>query len=201
MNTEFYIPTIHVVKDGVSIELLVKTCIDAVLIDEHTKLSDKLVEMVNAINNKAKREDVTAEIEAAINKLIGGAPETYDTLKEISEYISEHEDFIKALNAIIDGKVNQEDLDTLDEAMNTLKSTVEGFGKLANKDRISESDLDDALVYKLNTVSEGNHYHPNIDVLNGVTAEKVAEWDKKITVSATQPENMTAGDVWFQIIE
>lgn len=50
-------------------------------------------------------------------------------------------------------------------------------GALANKDIISESDLDSALAEKVNAASEGNHSHSNKTVLDGITSAKVSAWD------------------------
>ena len=50
-------------------------------------------------------------------------------------------------------------------------------GALANKNTVSESDLDSALAEKVNAASEGNHSHLNKDVLDGITADKVSAWD------------------------
>lgn len=52
-------------------------------------------------------ENVDGKISAAIDALIGGAPATYDTLKEIADYISSHEDVVTALNAAIGNKVDK----------------------------------------------------------------------------------------------
>ena len=51
-------------------------------------------------------------------------------------------------------------------------------GALAKKNVVSESDLDNALVEKVNSASEGNHSHTNKSVLDGITSTKVSNWDK-----------------------
>ena len=50
-------------------------------------------------------------------------------------------------------------------------------GALANKDTVSESDLDSALAEKVNAAAEGNHSHSNKTVIDGITAAKVSAWD------------------------
>ena len=57
------------------------------------------------------------------------------------------------------------------------KATDIPTGALADKDIISESDLDSALAEKVNTAAEGNHSHSNKTVLDGITAAKVTAWD------------------------
>lgn len=94
--------------EGVITELMIKTQTDNVYLDDGvTTLSAKIAEIVAAVNLRAKSTDVTAEISAAIDALISGAPSTYDTLKEIADYISSHENVVTALNAAIGSKVDK----------------------------------------------------------------------------------------------
>lgn len=57
------------------------------------------------------------------------------------------------------------------------KATDIPTGALADKDEVSESDLDSALAAKVNAAAEGNHSHSNKTVLDGITAAKVTAWD------------------------
>lgn len=68
-------------------------------------LTSILAEMAKQIDGEA----VDTKISAAISELIGGAPETYDTLKEIADYIATHEDAAAALDAAIGNKVDKVD--------------------------------------------------------------------------------------------
>lgn len=72
-------------------------------------LSAALTSILAEIAKQIDGEDVDAKISAAISELIGGAPETYDTLKEIADYIATHEDAAAALNAAIGAKVDKEE--------------------------------------------------------------------------------------------
>lgn len=56
--------------------------------------------------------DMKTAISTAKSELIGGAPETYDTLKEIADYISAHASVETALNGAIGKKADKEYLDT-----------------------------------------------------------------------------------------
>ena len=58
-----------------------------------------------------------ASASAAKAELIGGAPETYDTLKEIADYIAEHSSVETALNAAIGKKADKTALDSLSASM------------------------------------------------------------------------------------
>lgn len=182
--------------EGVLTELMVKTDADNVYIDENTTVAAKLSEIIASLNLRAKSEDVTAEIQAAINALIGGAPETYDTLKELADYIATHEDVVDALNAAIGDKASK-------DTVTAIQNTINGLGALSKKDKVSEADLEKAVQDKLNAASQGNHSHANKAVLDGITGAKVAEWDgkSKVHVQATRPADLKNGDVWIQTVE
>ena len=81
-------------------------------------------------------ETVSGLISDAIDALIDGAPATYDTLKEISDWIATHQDEYAALIAAIAGKVDK----------------VEGK-------ELSSNDFTDALLTKLNGIeANANNY-------------------------------------------
>lgn len=61
-------------------------------------------------NETYTQEEVIAAINNRINELVNGAPETFDTLKEIADYIAEHEEISKTLNEAIGNKANKADL-------------------------------------------------------------------------------------------
>lgn len=186
---------LHALIEGVLVELMVKTQADNVYIDDSTTLAAKLAEMVTAINLRAKCTDVTAEINQAIADLIDGAPETYDTLKELSDYIATHEDVVTAINAAIGNKADK-------SSVEALQTTINALGSLAKKNIVSESDLDDALKKKINDASGANHAHSNKAVLDGITADKVSKWDCKgrLLIGATKPADMLPTDLWAQIV-
>lgn len=75
--------------------------------EDSTLLSTKLAEMVAAINLREKSTDVDSKIQAAIDALVDGAPATYDTLKEISDYLSTHNDEYTALVQTVANKVDK----------------------------------------------------------------------------------------------
>lgn len=210
---------------GVLKDLMVKTTADQVFIDDSTTLAAKLTELVNALDGKAAaththaQADVTGledaltarptteamntAISTAISGLINGAPETYDTLKEIADYIDAHQDVVDALNASIGSKADASVVATLQETVTAIKAVTDSLGALATKDSVVESDLDEALKAKINAAAEGNHSHDNKTVLDGITADLVTAWNGKSTTyySATQPIGLAEGDLWVQLID
>ena len=210
---------------GVLKDLMVKTTADQVFIDDSTTLAAKLTELVSALDGKAAashthaQADVTgledaltarptteamnAAISTAISGLINGAPETYDTLKEIADYIDAHQDVVDALNASIGSKADASVVATLQETVKAIKTVTDSLGALATKDSVAESDLDEALKAKINAAAEGNHSHDNKTVLDGITADLVTAWNGKSAIyySATQPIGLAEGDLWVQLID
>lgn len=210
---------------GVLKDLMVKTTADQVFIDDSTTLAAKLTELVNALDGKAAaththaQADVTGledaltarptteamntAISTAISGLINGAPETYDTLKEIADYIDAHQDVVDALNASIGSKADASVVATLQETVTAIKTVTDSLGTLATKNSVVESDLDEALKAKINAAAEGNHSHDNKTVLDGITADLVTAWNGKSAIyySATQPIGLAEGDLWVQLID
>lgn len=194
--------------EGAVVDLMVKTKVDNVFVDDTTTLAAKLSEVITSLNAKATQEALTdglnarptteemnAAITAAITDLVNGAPEAYNTLKELADAIAENDNVMDALTAAIGNKADA-------ATVASLQATVNALGSLANKSSVSESDLDDALKEKVNAASQGNHSHGNKDVLDGITSDKVAAWDGKgkFYAQASKPANLTANDLWAQII-
>lgn len=70
-------------------------------------------------------------------------------------------------------------------------------GALANKNQVSEGDLDPALAEKVNAASEGNHSHANKDVLDGITSAKVQKWDaaQANVIEAITSDTLEVGEI------
>lgn len=208
--------------NGVLKDLIVGTDVTMVTVDENTTLEAKLVELSAALDGKAAsththaQGDVTgledaltarpttdamnSAISAAISNLIGGAPETYDTLKEIADYIASHQEVVDALNAAIGNKADKSTVNTLQALVDGIKSTVDGLGTLATKNTVAETDLDDALKQKIANISV------NAGTLNELTeavrdTRAVANSKSTIYYSATQPQNLAEGDMWVQLVD
>lgn len=78
-------------------------------------------------------------------------------------------------------------------------------GALANKNIVSESDLDKSLAEKVNAASDGNHSHLNKDALNEITIDKISKWDNSLDSAKeytdTQIASIPTPDVSGQINE
>ncbi|MCI8876486.1 MAG: hypothetical protein HFI77_10760 [Lachnospiraceae bacterium] len=96
----------------------------------------KSAETKNAEDIEEVSSGLTSEINNKISDLIGGAPETLDTLKEIADAIAENETIVDALNEAIGKKVNIDDFNTqitslgksVAEGKQLLAATLSGWG-------------------------------------------------------------------------
>ncbi len=166
------------------VELMVKTGVENVYMEDgSTKLSEKLAEMATSLGETVTEETMNSAISTAIDNLIAGAPGTYDTLKEIADYIAAHEEVTTALNAAIGNKVDK----------------VEG------KD-LSTNDYTTEEKNKLAGIAEGAQVNVIEQIkVNGsaqsVSGKAVDLAMPVIYAQADQPENLKEGDLWFQIVE
>lgn len=99
--------------NNVITDIMVKTGADNVVVNSttgellSTRLTQIATDISNAVAGGVTLTQVDARVNAAIDNLIDGAPEAYNTLKEISDYISSHQDVVDALNAAIGNKVDK----------------------------------------------------------------------------------------------
>lgn len=75
----------------------------AITVADAVLMSDKDGETQNI------RDFIVEYVTGKIDELIGGASGTYDTLKEIEDYISEHQDVAEAMNAAIGDKLSKKE--------------------------------------------------------------------------------------------
>lgn len=148
-------------------DLMVKTVTDQVYNSDDSKNLTQILEELNtAISGKASDADLT-ELEAKFNNLITDAPEAYDTLKEISEYIASHQSEYQALLTLAGNKVDK----------------VDGKG-------LSTNDFTDELYQKLNELYDKATLDSKFDSLTSrVSALEMA--------SGGDPTEITAADVKY----
>lgn len=161
---------------------------------------------ISVLNGEAIIEgSVKKTVSDEIAKVIAGAPESFDTLKEVSDWIATHGQDAAEMNSAI--LALQNILDGIGDAESGEKATVvayvtEAIAALNIGDYAKASDLT-ALAGRVTTLEGTTHTHANKDlldtytqtevnladavakkhnhanqsVLDGVTSEKVAAWD------------------------
>ncbi len=159
---------------------------------QEVTLSSALTSIIAEISNTSNGTSVDEKISAAISELIGGAPETYDTLKEIADYIADHEEVATALNQAIGTKVDK----------------VEGKG-------LSAEDFTSALKAKLEampaiTASQVEEWNGKADkTLASASANGLMSKEDKARLDSLRsvrfgtdiPADLKDGELFVQVVE
>ena len=178
----------------------------------HTHAQADVTGLADALTARPTTEAMNTAISTAISGLINGAPETYDTLKEIADYISTNETAMDALNEAIGKKANK--ATTLEgygitdsmtatqinkaiqdalaaatggESAADVKVALDNY-KSSNDTRVKAIE-DDYLKAADKTALQGN-----IDA-----AKEIANAKSKIYYSATEPAGLAEGDLWVHL--
>lgn len=162
---------------GKSVRTIANEELAAQLIGENAKESlDTLAEIATWIQSHPDDASAMNEAIVALQNQLKGIDAGEGTVKK---YI---DDAITALNIgqyalAADLTALAARVTTAEGKITALEESVNGLGDMAQKDIVTESDLDSALAEKVNAAAEGNHSHANKAVLDGITAEKVSAWD------------------------
>lgn len=154
-------------------------------------LSEALAEILASINALPTSEGVINTVTTEIAKVVDGAPESFDTLKEIATYIEEHQEVVDTLNAAIGNKVDK----------------VEGKG-LSTEDFTTalKNKLDNLPVISAEDVESWNNKATK-DVATTTTAGLMSAADKTrldgirgVRVGSTVPDDMQDGELFVQLV-
>ena len=105
-------------------DIFVKTSTDNVVIDKDgTLLSDYLVNVV-------LKDDLESAIQNLKSEIVGGAPEVYDTLKEIADYIKSHGDITEAITKAVNDKADQSQVDEIANSLQTLSQSITNMSRI-----------------------------------------------------------------------
>ena len=142
-----------------------------------TSIPSKVSELTNDSNYQTA-EQISSTVTTEIAKVVANAPENFDTLKEMSDWIAGHENDASTMNsAISDNKTAITALQTDKADKSEIPTTV--------------SELTDSADYAKKT---DLHSHENKTVLDGITSTKISNWDSAKTHadSAHAPSNAQA---------
>ena len=194
------------IVNGQVTELYPKTAANNVFLQSGTDVETAMTTMPTT-------ETVEGLISAAIDDLIDGAPATYDTLKEISDWIATHQSEYAALIAAIAGKVDKVEgkgLSTEDytTAEKTKLAGIEAGANAYTLPAATTSALGGVkvgsnLAVDANGVISGNYSNASSSAAGLMSAADKTALDAKPDVygQSTQPSGLKAGDIWFQISE
>lgn len=154
-------------------------------------LSEALAKILDSITGLPNNEAMTTAIGNAIDELIGGAPETYNTLKEIADYITEHGTAAAALTAEVGKKVDKEE----GKGLSAEDFTTILKNKLENLPEISATDVENwnnkASTAVATQTANGLMSSTDKVKLDGIRGVRVGE---------TAPEDMLDGELFVQLV-
>lgn len=125
-----------------------------------TKVNTEISESITALDNKVttslqeQAESLKKEISDQIAKVVANSPEDFDTLKEISDWISGHSSDASAMNSIISGNtsaINQEILDR-QAADTALQTNIDKKVDKVDGKGLSTNDFTDTYKSKLDGI-------------------------------------------------
>ncbi len=166
--------------------------IAAIGIGDYAKAADLTAAVARIAANEGAIEtlngtgegSVAKQVADAVAAIVADTPEAYDTLKEISDWISSHATDAAAMNSQIN--TNKTGIETLKAlvgnlpddaaATNVVDYIAEAIAALAIGDYATAADLT-ALTVRVAALEGKAHTHENAEVLDGITAAKVSAWD------------------------
>ena len=180
----------------------------AAYIAEHKEAADALTAAVGnkadkattlagyGITNAYTKIEVDTKISDAISEATGG--ESAASVKTaLDNYKTSNDSRVSALESakhthtnktVLDG-ITSDKIAAWDAAQGNAKDYADGLNSAMN-DRVV-------------VLENAKHTHTNKTVLDGITSAKVTSWDGKANMyfSTSEPTNLTANDLWVQIVE
>lgn len=160
----------------------------------HTHAQSDITGLTSALAERPTTIAMNTAISTAISNLINGAPATYDTLKEIADYISSHQDVVDALNTAIGAKADK-------------ATTLAGYGIT---DAMTATAINTAISNALDSAKTyADGLSGNYDVEGAATqalTDAKAYTDTKVATkskvhfSSTEPANLADGDLWVHLL-
>lgn len=148
--------------------------------------------------------DTNSLISQAIQNVIGGAPETLDTLKELADAIADNKDIIDLLSAALENKVDKED----GKSLSTNDFTDLDKIKVEQSVRVVESEWNPESPYPPMTKLVYSAIQDLSKLASPLQNGLMSNTDKEkldnlpsIIVGDVIPENLKDGDIFIQHIE
>lgn len=154
-------------------------------------LSAALAEIFASVSALPTTDAMNAAISAKIDDLIGGAPATYDTLKEIADYIDTHGEAAAALTAQLGNKVDKEAGKGLsaNDFTDALKTKLENMAPVTAEEKAAwndKADKTEATTTKSGLMSAADKVR--LDSLRGVR------------YGTEPPADMQDGELFVQVV-
>ena len=193
-------------------DLMVKTSSGNVIVNADTgeTLTTRLASIAAAATTYATTSAMETYVGQRLSDLINGAPETADTLKELSDLISTNADVIETLNAAIGNKVDKVDgkglsaNDFTTALLNKLNGIATGSTKVAKSSSNGHILINDTdTVVYTHPTGDGNNHLPSGGSVGQVLRASgggAGEWGTAIRVGATAPDNLLPNELFIKLL-
>ena len=178
--------------DNIMYELFVKTHSDMVYVNDTTTLTETLVKLSDLLTDSKKTE---AELWEEYNKLTNGAPDRFNTFKEVWDYVNVNGDPKSELIQLIEKKQNAEE----GKGLSTHDFTDLLYDKLKNDYTASQLDEKFRIIIK-----DQNAIKDTIEENQKATQKQIEEIKSAPNIFVgTEEESekvVKNGDIWYEII-
>ena len=178
--------------DNIMYELFVKTHSDMVYVNDTTTLTETLVKLSDLLTDSKKTE---AELWEEYNKLTNGAPDRFNTFKEVWDYVNVNGDPKSELIQLIEKKQNAEE----GKGLSTHDFTDLLYDKLKNDYTASQLDEKFRIIIK-----DQNTIKDTIEENQKATQKQIEEIKSAPNIFVgTEEESekvVKNGDIWYEII-
>lgn len=179
--------------DNIMYELFVKTHSDMVYVNDTTTLTETLVKLSDLLTDSKKTE---AELREEYNKLTNGAPDRFNTFKEVWDYVNVNGDPKSELIQLIEKKQNAEE----GKGLSTHDFTDLLYDKLKNDYTASQLDEKFRIIIK-----DQNTIKDTIEENQKETQKQIEEIKSAPNIFVgTEEESekvVKNGDIWYEIIQ
>ena len=179
--------------DNIMYELFVKTHSDMVYVNDTTTLTETLVKLSDLLTDSKKTE---AELWEEYNKLTNGAPDRFNTFKEVWDYVNVNGDPKSELIQLIEKKQNAEE----GKGLSTHDFTDLLYDKLKNDYTASQLDEKFRIIIK-----DQNTIKDTIEENQKATQKQIEEIKSAPNIfvgTKEESENVVKnGDIWYEIIQ
>ena len=179
--------------DNIMYELFVKTHSDMVYVNDTTTLTETLVKLSDLLTDSKKTE---AELWEEYNKLTNGAPDRFNTFKEVWDYVNVNGDPKSELIQLIEKKQNAEE----GKGLSTHDFTDLLYDKLKNDYTASQLDEKFRIIIK-----DQNAIKDTIEENQKATQKQIEEIKSAPNIfvgTEEESENVVKnGDIWYEIIQ
>lgn len=204
---------LQMIIENVLVDLMIRSGADNVIVDQNTgeTLATRLASISSTATNFVKRSDMESYVSQKLSELIGGAPETADTLLELNNLIANNADVIEALNSAVGNKVDKVTGKGLsaNDFTDVLLTKLNGIAQNATKVEASTTNGNivingtEVKVYTEPT-GNGNYRLPaggSVGQVLRAAGEGAGAWGNAIRSGASAPDNLLAGELFIKIID